>query len=270
MGVQNAYIDDEFFGSGFSDQGSIDLCRGLDFYYGLEAASGTREDVGPNSLNLSETGTVGQVPGIISNAASFPGVGGNKLSHVFDSVYDYSAKDFTITGWVKLDTKITDQELLYIGTGGGASVDLHLDLRYITGTDSIQARISDGTTTNMLADDLGGGGIPTGEFIFLACTWNNVTKDLRLRLNGQASVLSNLPAFNIQNVGTQSFILGGKVNNSDPLDGPLDEISGYNRVLNNAELNFFYNNGNGNRPIFIVTHLGEPVTYLGEQVVHNP
>lgn len=270
MVLSSTYIDDEFIGSGFSDQGDINLGKGLRWYYGLEAAGGTREDVGPNSLNLLETGTVGQGVGVIGNAASFPGVAGNKLSHAFDSVYDFSATDFTFTGWLKLNSKATIQAPQYIGTGGSGASAQHIEIRYNQSTDTIRCEISDGTTINAVEDGIGGTGIPAGQFVFFAVTWNTTTKDLRLRLNDQAFVAANFPLFSIQSAGTQTFTLGSTQSNANPLDGLDDEIGGWGRVLNNAEITFLYNSGAGNRPAFIVTHLGQPVTHLGEQVVHNP
>lgn len=225
--------------------GSNTLMQDAIWYYRLEEASGTRMDASNSDLDLSETGTVGQLAGVIEEAASFPGSTGNFLSHAFDSIYDIRTKDITVTGWVRFDTLTANQEIVYVGTANRIASAMVFDIRLFAGSDNIQASVSDGTDVEMI--NLGV--VVADVFNFFCMRYNFTTKLLEGRLNGNAFVTLTTSLGTTNNPGTQSFVIGqhGTANN---LDGRIDEVGGFDKILSDAEVDTLYNNGLGQRPEF--------------------
>lgn len=266
-----SFLDPDWIGNGiFSPSAGASLTDGLLWYYTLEEATGSRADSGPNLLTLSENGTVGNGPGVISNAADFPGINDNNLAHVFDSVYDLSSTDFTITLWANLTNLTSRRTFLYIGEGNPSSSDVAVLIEYRDNTDTIQFRIGSGTSNINARQDIGGS-IPASEFIFVVCRWDTLTQTLEISLNnGSFDVVA--AGFGIQNTGTQQFRLGTLVDGGNPHLGLVDEVGGWNRKLTESEINFLYNNGNGGRPVFDFTvyHDSEMVVFRGDTVLKTP
>jgi len=216
------------------------------FYYLEESPGSTRVDAGPNSLDLIETGAVGEAPGIIGQGATFPGASGNRLSHSFASQYILSG-DFTFTGWFNLFNNLTTGIIQYIGTLGTSAADNIVTIQYQSSSDIIEVILSDGVVASNLFDDIGGGGIPASQFIFYVVRWTAATQTMELRLNGQAFVSSAFgrsPA----NPGTQSYVIGETNGVGLNFEGGIDEVGGWPRKLTDSEVDSLYNSGAGRRP----------------------
>ena len=231
----------------FKSNGNIaqGLLEGLLWYYELGEPSGTRIDSGPNVLNLSEIGTVGQAAGIIGNAADFDG-GTEKLIHSFDSLYDFSDTDFSITGWMYLEVDVS-AHAVYMGNGGTSNANRVINLIYLSGGEEMRFVLSnDSNTINLLAGQISGS-IPIAEWFFFCVRYNKTTKEMSLLLNDETPT-TLIAAGNPQNLGDQSFVVGNSVSDQNPLEGRIDEVGGWDRLLTSEECTFLYNIGNANRP----------------------
>jgi hypothetical protein len=226
----------------------LNLNKGLQWYYELEEISGVRFDSSLDLLDLTQAGTVAQGTGILGDAASFNGSAVNKLSHVFDSHYDLSSTDFTLTGWVFLADKTTDRAILYMGNGSSANADRMIEIKYVQAADEIAVFLSNGIGQDGIALDIGGS-IPTNEWIFWSVRFNNTTQLLEFSLNG-LPFTSITSAVIPQNTGDQSFVLGNKVTDSDAMAGRIDEVGGWDRRLTDQEITFLFGPG---RPTFSST-----------------
>lgn len=265
----NSFINPSFLGNPIDVGGDINLLNGLTFWYKLEELSGTRLDSSVNGLDLSQIGSVGQNDGIIDKCAQFNG-GTAKLIRSFDPLYDLSDTDFSITGWMNLDIAVSGHAI-YIGKGGTGSADRVINLIYLSGGNEMRFVLSNDTSTsNLLAGQISGS-IPIAEWFFFCVSYNKTTKLMSLSLNNQDPV-TLVSAGNPQNFGTQSLVLGNSVSDQNPLEGRVDELGMWNRVLTANECTFLFNGGSANRPPFgqFVTYLGENVTYLGEPVMYTP
>lgn len=230
----------------FEPEGSVNLTNGVLWYYRLDESGGLRTDDSDNNLHLTEIGTVGSGTGVIGPCASFPGTTGNQLEHSFASQYDLSTTDFTFTGWFTIDDTTTDRMIQYIGTGAQANNQRVLEISYQNIGDNIKIALSDGSVADLATVQLAGS-IPTGQFIFYAIRWTASSQLLEARLDSQAFVPFNFSR-SPHNPGTQSYVLGANLSQGDPFDGLIDEIGGWDRLLNDNEIDFLYNGGSGDRP----------------------
>lgn len=220
------------------------LLLDLAAYYKMEESSGSdRIDSTANGLDLSENTAVAKATGIVGDAADFDGVDGNRLDHVFNSLYDLSSTDFTLTYWINFDATGGNLRIFSISLNGTGTSDICIDNIYSLSTDTITFRVSDGTTRTSAVDDIAGT-IPTATWIFVACRWNTTTETMDLRLNAQSDVTAN-PTHGIQSPGTQTYNVGAAPNDIQAVNGKIDEMGFWRRRLTDAEVTELYNSGSG-------------------------
>ena len=219
------------------------LVDNLIAFWKLEEASGSRIDsVGSN--NLTDNNTVTQATGIVGNAAQFARANSEHLS-ILDNI-DLSTGDidFSFACWIYLDSKTNSSSIL--GKWTGLADQREYLLIYLGGaTDRFHFVVSgDGNGTqskNINADTFGA--VPTGVWIFVVF-WHDATANtVNISVNNGA-VDSAAHTFGVFD-GTGDFNIGATEAAFDFMDGRIDAVGFWKKVLSAAERTELYNNGNG-------------------------
>jgi len=190
-----------------------------------------------NGKNLTETGSVGDVTGLLGNAADFPGTDGNFWARgVNDTVFDVGVgfAPFTVQVWVNVD--VMPGSFSWIA--GKHDTDTN-------GWGFFFA--SDGT---VYWDHRGGGGSEITSSpgqITTGAGWQHVvvTSDgatLKIYVDN-VEVGSGSPSSVI--ASPNPLIFGNRFNAGRALNGQLDEVAIWTRALTNDEILVLYNSGNG-------------------------
>lgn len=248
MGIQSANNSLRNFKLGLFLKGgnpSDTLKNGLLWYYQLEEAAGNRLDSSLNNLTLTENGIVAQAPGIIDLAADFFNGDGNNLANTY--VPQYSLTDFTVTGWVYFNSKTVNQQIIYIGLGGSGGSNVVLRVLYNQSIDSIRGEVARDNSSTANVNLQIEGTIPTDKWIFFAFKHEASTKELTLRLDSLPEDVDTYTTGVLNDFGNQGFALGSNVSQTNTLDGRVDEVGGWDRLLTDKELDFLAQPG---RPDF--------------------
>jgi len=223
--------------------GENPLNEGLVAYYTLDETSGVRFDCGPNNIDLSIFNTVGFNPdGIIDGAASFTGIG-RLTSGTNTALDDLVGEDFSYCGWFTLNNNTFSQTFVAIGDGNIGVGNENLSYLFFDGgSQSIVIAIPQGTSYSFLGWNINGG-TPINSFLFLAVKYNAATKTISLRIN-DGGFPANLTLTNQLAVASSPKVsFGALTNNGIPQDGLADETVIYNRILSDAEFDFYYRGG---------------------------
>lgn len=217
----------------------------------FEESSGTRFDFVGN-YDLTDNNTVGVATGKVGNAASFVLANSESLSIASDATHGLSASlsglspDWTITGWVYLNSKLTTQAIISKWDAASGALKDYL-LQYNNSTDRFEFVINNGDLSNNIktasADSLGSPSINT--WYFIAAWYDSTQGTVNIKVNAKAvDSIANL--LGIHGSATD-FYIGREATSGTPyfLNGRVDAVHIWRRVLTPAERKFLYNNGNG-------------------------
>ena len=167
------------------------------------------------------------ISGIRSGALLFDG------NNDYLAIPDHSALDlesFTLTTWVRFDGPVAANYFFEKGTAGQANYRFYL---YYNGSNYVLAcGFHDGTTWRQIEQTVG----PSlGVWYHLACTWDNVGKELIMYVNGVAAGYGAGPFTPVQN--NAALWLGrSQLAGAGTLLGAMDDTRIYNRALSPAEV----------------------------------
>lgn len=219
------------------------LLTGLISYWKLNEASGTRAD-SAGSNDLTDNNTVPRVVGKQSGAANFTAANSEYLSIASNDSLNTGDSDFTYAGWVNLRAKnLLDFQIL-LSKRDGPSNQRQITIDFDRVADRFRASISsDGTTsTTVSANNFGSPTIATWYFFMV---WYDAAADtINMSINnGTAdSAAHSGGAY----TGTGPFCLAaGNSTANTFLDGYLDEVGFWKRLLTTEEKTRLYNSGNG-------------------------
>ncbi|MEK7542876.1 MAG: LamG domain-containing protein [Patescibacteria group bacterium] len=152
-----------------------------------------------------------------------------------------SATDFSIAGWFKRASGISGIEIIVSKRDGVASTNAGYEIG-LRSTGNLYARIADGTTEVLTADD--GISEADGSWHFFAVTFDrdgNVTRYVDGSAYGATIAESSVNSIN----NSISFKIGSRTNGisetDSPITGSIDEVRIYNRTLTAAEVLSIYN-----------------------------
>lgn len=216
-----------------------DLLTGLVAYWKLDEASGNRADsVGANTL--TDNNTVTSTTGKVGSAADFEVDNSESLSISDNAVLSMGNIDFTLAGWVMLDTKTAIRAVIAKYTTVGNQREYMV--RYESATDRFVFRVSaDGVNnTAVSADNLGS---PSTDAWYFIVAWHDAAADtINIQVNNGAAN-STAHATGVLD-GTSVFYLGSR-EGTDFFDGLIDETGLWKRALTAAERAYLYNGGAG-------------------------
>lgn len=218
------------------------LTTSLVGYWTLDETSGTRDD-SAGSNPLASNNSVGSAAAIRGNGATFNGTN-QWLSHANDAALQMGNIDFTVAAWVKLNS--TSVAGAIIGKNDANNSHAEYDLHYgASGVNRFEFGVSsDGTITNTTIVRANAFGAPAVGVWYLVVAWHDATND-----QIGISVDAGTPTFATHtggvHVDTTSFWLGQRQIQDIFLNGTLDEVGVWKRMLTSAEIVDLYNGGFG-------------------------
>jgi hypothetical protein len=210
------------------------LLDNLVAHWQLEEASSTRFD-SHGSNHLTDNNTVGQAAGKLGNAASFVASNEESLSIADNAALSMADIDFTIAGWVYFDM------LDFCGVAGKWEAGPQLEyLVYYDGSNLRFCVSANGSTPTSIANSQT---ISATTWYFFVGWHDSVANTINISVNNNtpASLSHSTGVFD----GTAPFELGRNDEGASWLNGRLDSVSIWKRVLTSAERTQLYNSGNG-------------------------
>lgn len=211
----------------------------------LQETSGARVD-SHGTNDLTDNNTVGYGVGhILTNAADFEQTNSEYLSIADASQTGLDGmSDLSFSFWFKLES--TSDYGTYVSKWGNSTATYSFLVRQAIGDlDTMAVYVGDGT-------NVGGGNI-TGLALSLATwyhavvTFDSSTGDIKLYIN---NVLKGTIASSVTGIANTSpdFMLGVADNGGTPawfLDGMLEQVCIWSKVLTSTEITDLYNSGSG-------------------------
>lgn len=224
--------------------GPTTLLVDLVSWWSLDEATGIRFDA-HDSNDLADINTVTQAVGKIANAGQFVHANSEYLSKASPTgLNGGQVRDFTIAGWVYMDTN--DGRRMIIGMTRGPSGDEYDYTISYRGDNTEKFRLTMGTeqaffrtieTTNASA-------IPVDTWHYFIGSYEVATREMKISLDNTDEGSITLVG-TAQNDGNEFFI--GRNNSSGTLymDGRVDEVAFWGRLLTTDEKAELYNSGDG-------------------------
>lgn len=205
---------------------------GLLAYWDFEEASGNFLDKTANGKDLERTNAT-TAAGFIGNAAVFNGTNAYVQSLVSTGLSRNTG--LTIAGWIKVNTALG--VLLQKGITGSANLEYACWLSNWSGNEIHFETSVNGSTVLAQKATLGAG---LGVWQFIAVIWDGTNKYIRTNAT-ISSPQANASMF----AGNGLLRLGARPDNSNYMDGEIDQFRIYDRALTTLELDQLYNAGAG-------------------------
>lgn len=210
-------------------------------YWKLDEASGNRLDsVGSNTLTSNNGVT--QAVGKISNASQFAAASSQYLSITDNPSLSTGNIDFTITAWVKLSSTAASRTVAAKRDGSG-SREWNLVYNQATGKFRFATFDATGNANAGAVEDTTA--ISAGTWYYVVAWRDSAADRLYIQVNNNAATfaLENLSGTNPVD-STSSFRIGGIDNPvSTFMDGIVDEVGFWKKILSAQERTDLYSNG---------------------------
>lgn len=236
---------------------ATDLLAGLSCHYRLDEASGERKD-SHSTKHLTDVNTTGQAAGKIGNAADFTPATNNYLKHADDAAHEITQPGWSSAFWVFLDAK----SAVYVIVSKADFTDDNWYVLYDNAADKFKffARIGGGVfVLHSLTP------VSTGTWYFIVCRHDDVGDIIDMSINNGTP--ESAAAAGGLSVNTNEFRVGrlGNVSPADTVDGRVDSLSIWQRLLTNAEVSALYNSGTGlDYPFNVALRFLPTSTLLGD------
>jgi hypothetical protein len=209
------------------------LLTSLVAHWRLDESSGTRVDSHAGN-DLGDINTVGSAAGKLGTAASFVAANEELLGIADNPALSMGDIDFTIALWVWFDS------LAGAGLAGKWSAGSVEYLAYFNGT-NLRFHVSDDGTNNTFVTN--SQSISTNTW-YLYLAWHDATANtINLSIN------NNTPASAAHTTGvhdgSSAFLLSENEEGGSYLNGRLDSVSIWKRLLTPTERTQLYNSGSG-------------------------
>jgi hypothetical protein len=214
----------------------MSLLDNLISYWKCDEASGNLLDA-HGSNNLTQNGTITSAAGVINTSREFDGNDANYFSHASNTDFQTGDIDFTWTCWVNIHVLGNERILIKGGT------DFEYSLYFDGGAQRFYNYIASGAggtglsfieLTDALAFD-------TWHFIAL---WYDATANT-LNIQGNNGTVYSTSHTGGAYVGTEDINFGRLIGGGQPVDGFIDEVGFWKRVLTSQERTDLYNSGAG-------------------------
>jgi hypothetical protein len=236
------------FGGGTVDS----LLTGLEAWWSLDESSGTRTD-SHNSIALTDNNTVASASGQISNGADFERADLDylRIASPIPSNLQFADEDFTIAGWVKIESVHTTPYYFPMisynnGSGGTAANVAYQIVQYHNGSNYVcYFNVSDGSTRNLVESDTLSP--PTATWYHIIAEHDATADTISIALNNgtpQSTAHTagcHAPAFPFT-MSAFEHLIGNFPYHGD---GIMDEWAIWRRTLTSNEKARLYNSGSG-------------------------
>jgi hypothetical protein len=212
----------------------------------LDEVSGTRLDSVVASANdLTDNNTVASATGKIGNAADFETGNNEYLSHVSNVGLLLNDVDWTICGWINLESNTGASQFMFVkdndAAGSGALVNL---------SDEPLVYLNGGASGVALASP-----ISIATWYQLCSRHDAIANTISIQVN-QLAVVSSA-ATPPTDAGAALRIGAREASGFEGyFDGLIDELAFWKRVLSDAEITDLYNSGNGRSCSYIIAGAG--------------
>jgi hypothetical protein len=209
------------------------LLNALISYWKMDAASGTRND-SQGTNHLTDATSTASTTGIIGNAASFNGTS-NELRCANNSTLQVAiGVDFTFQAWVKFS--VLGDYFVFSKYDGGTA-DYYMSYNNAS---SLGFQFGDLTTVAQV-----GAAAPLGIWRHVVGWYDHTDQKYRIRINDTTTFVS--PATSGRPASTVADLQVGSLGSpsSGFLNGLLDEMGFWKRILTAAEITQLYNGGAG-------------------------
>jgi hypothetical protein len=240
-------------GAGKCSAGASPLLTNLSAYWDLNEASGNAIDVHDDNDLVETSGTIASGAGVVAGTGTSRDfeVGDTEWFDLPDNA-DVSTgdTDFTIAAWVNLESKGAFRFI--VAKDGGVGIREY-SFGYNAGSDRFVFNVSpDGTAlTTVTANNLGSPAVATAYFIVV---WHDASANtITIQVNdGTANAAAHTTGvFD----GATAFQVGAQ-GSSLSMDGLIDEVGFWKRVLTAGERTWLYNSGSGRSYADLVAGVG--------------
>lgn len=222
----------------------------------LDSVSQTSTGGYADQMSIGATAAAGEtddplfVPGIMGSALEFDG-SNDQADGTDDTDLEFSnTEDFTMMGWFYRDTATSDDVLMDKGKRTSANNDEGFIIWVDDSTDTVNLRVTDGTTNCSVAPcsfNL------AGTTTFLTPGWHHFavvfdqddSTKTKIYIDGiddnatTADTIGNVGAL----AGANEFNFGSTTNGGEPFDGKLDDMRIYRYARTHAQIMWDYNRG---------------------------
>ena len=226
--------------------GTSSLLTNLLAWWPLDETSGTRVDA-HGSYDLTDYNTAGYTTGVISNAASFVAANTEALSRtgLTSTALTPGTSDFTCCGWAKFDSG-SDSGAVIIGMGKHTDLrdgDWYIRRNLLSEEVNFSVRKADDSAAVFSSDKA----ITYSTFFFFCAEFNSSNQTIYLDVNNSGSPVSAAVGQNCYTDSTNNnFAIGSRGGlNASWLNGVVDEVAIWNRLLTSGEKAALYNSGSG-------------------------
>lgn len=216
------------------------LKTGLVAYFKLDETSGNRADsFGSNTL--TDNNTVTSATGLFSTCASFASASSEYLSILDNAALSTGNIDFSIQAWVNLTTKVSNR--VVVSKWGDSQNE------YILYWDLPQDRWSFAVSSNLTASTVltgTNGGSPSAGTWYHLIAWHDAANDQIGICVNNGTPNTAVYSSGITD-GTHFFAIGRNGDTTFPqyLNGSIDEVGFWKKVLTASERGQLYRNGAG-------------------------
>ena len=216
------------------------LTTSLISYWKMDESSGTRVDSHGTDDLAESGGTTNSSTGKINSAANFVAANAAKLQHADDANLSTGDIDFTFACWVKLTSKTS------IGTifAKWSFTTFEFTLYYYQAIDRFEFAVRNSANSSTVVVDANNlGAVSTGTWYYIVVWHDSVNDTLNIKVNdGTADATAHSGGVRD---GAEPFAVGAFSNAANYLDGLVDELAMWKRVLTSTEHTQLYNSGNG-------------------------
>jgi hypothetical protein len=214
---------------------AANLQSGLEGYW---QADGSGIDASEHARDLSLLGNLGFSGGLFGQAFDFPGDGsGYAARPVSDDVFNFASNEFTIQVWVNYRAVVPEQTLIekWYGSDGPGWTLTKIPYNVV--------RLA--ATNNSQGWDTPGLNIAT--FVWHHVVARRSGSALDMFFDGDHVLSANMDGFTTES--SQPLLIGRR-NAFDArvfgVQGSMDEVAIWSRPLEDSEIGYLYNHGNGN------------------------
>lgn len=222
----------------------IQLRRGLVAYWKLtEDTTDDRIDATGRGNDLADTNAPTAVEGKIGDCNQFINASGQALSKASNTDLKVNGTSFTIAAWVWLDSKGADRHFVTKDTGSNPNREFALFFR--NSSDKMVFEVYDGAGAVNGASHLGASAA-TGTWHFVVGWFNAAANTAHIQLNN-GTISTDSTALPANASSTATFQIGFRTGAgvTTYMDGKIDAVGIWKRVLTADERAYLYNNGNG-------------------------
>lgn len=226
---------------------SATLNTSLVAYWKLEEASGTRIDSEPGGTpqSLDETNSVTQTTGIIGNAAFFTAANIESLTHIDSTDLSVGDIDFSMAGWAKFTATNTTQTICsHYGT---FTANRSWRVILLGSTAQIQFRVTSNGTTETTLTASSFGPVSPDTWVFVVASHDSVNNLLKVSVRSSANQTGTVDSVSYSaGVFNSTYLFQvGNTEGGGPMDGAIDELGFWKKVLSADEITELWNSGIG-------------------------